>query len=159
MADLLANINSSFEVLIYDAPTNGNLISSTASLFANTTYYFAAQNTSTGCESSQRLAVTADLTGCDSVFIPEGFSPNGDGINDLFEMKNIDIIYPNYTIEIFNRNGSVVFKGNASIGPWNGQANQNRLGGNTLPNGTYFYIINYNNGQKSSKQGKVYLNR
>ena len=159
MADLLANINSSFEVLVYDAPTNGNLISSTASLSANTTYYFAAQNTSTGCESSQRLAVTADLTGCDSVFIPEGFSPNGDGINDLFEMKNIDIIYPNYTIEIFNRNGSVVFKGNASMAPWNGQANQNRLGGNTLPNGTYFYIINYNNGQKSSKQGKVYLNR
>ncbi|WP_028374910.1 gliding motility-associated C-terminal domain-containing protein [Leeuwenhoekiella sp. MAR_2009_132] len=159
VADLLANASSSFDVLVYDAATGGSLVSSTTALSANTTYYLAAQNSSSGCESSQRLAVTADLTGCDSVFIPDGFSPNGDGINDLFEMKNIDIIYPNYTIEIFNRNGNVVFKGNASSGFWNGQANQNRLGGNTLPNGTYFYIINYNNGQTNSKQGKVYLNR
>ena len=159
VADLEANVSSSFAIITYDAASGGSVISPSTLLQANTTYYIAAQNTATGCEGSQRLAVTIDLSGCDSVFIPDGFSPNGDGINDVFEMKNMDIVYPNYTIEIFNRNGAVVFKGDAATGFWNGQSNQSRLGGNTLPNGVYFYIINYNNGQTSPKQGKVYLNR
>ena len=159
VADLEANVSSSFAILTYDAASGGSVISPSTLLQANTIYYIAAQNTATGCEGSQRLAVTIDLSGCDSVFIPDGFSPNGDGINDVFEMKNMDIVYPNYTIEIFNRNGAVVFKGDAATGFWNGQSNQSRLGGNTLPNGVYFYIINYNNGQTSPKQGKVYLNR
>ena len=159
VADLEANVSSSFAIITYDAASGGSVISPSTLLQVNTTYYIAAQNTATGCEGSQRLAVTIDLSGCDSVFIPDGFSPNGDGINDVFEMKNMDIVYPNYTIEIFNRNGAVVFKGDAATGFWNGQSNQSRLGGNTLPNGVYFYIINYNNGQTSPKQGKVYLNR
>ena len=153
------NVSSSFEIITYDAASGGSVISPSTSLQANTTYYIAAQNTATGCEGSQRLAVTVDLTGCDSVFIPDGFSPNGDGINDVFEMKNMNLIYPDYTIEIFNRYGQVVYKGDSSTGFWNGHANQNRAGGNTLPNGVYFYIINYNDGQTSPKQGKVYLNR
>ena len=159
IADLEANVSSSFEIITYDAASGGSVISPSTSLQANTTYYIAAQNTATGCEGSQRLAVTVDLTGCDSVFIPDGFSPNGDGINDVFEMKNMNLIYPDYTIEIFNRYGQIVFKGDSSTGFWNGHANQNRAGGNTLPNGVYFYIINYNDGQTSPKQGKVYLNR
>ena len=159
VTDLEANVSSSFNIITYDAASGGSVVSPTTPLMENTTYYIAAQNTATGCEGSQRLAVTADLSGCDSVFIPDGFSPNGDGINDVFEMQNINIVYPNYTIEIFNRNGAVVFKGDASTGFWNGQANRSRLGGNTLPNGVYFYIINYNDGQTSPKQGKVYLNR
>ena len=159
VGDLEANASSNFDILTYDAPTGGSVISSDTPLSSNTTYYLVSQNTATGCIGSQRLAVTVDLTGCDSVFIPDGFSPNGDGINDVFEIQNINLIYPDYTIEIFNRNGSVVFKGNAGSGFWNGQSNQNRLGGNTLPNGTYFYVINYNDGQTSPKQGKVYLNR
>ncbi|RXG30850.1 gliding motility-associated C-terminal domain-containing protein [Leeuwenhoekiella marinoflava] len=159
VADLEANISSSFTLITYDSATGTTLVSPSTPLMANTTYYIAAQNTATGCEGSQRLEVTVDLSGCDSVFIPDGFSPNGDGINDVFEMKNMDIVYPDYKIEIFNRYGQVVFKGDSSTGFWNGHTNQNRTGGNTLPNGVYFYIINYNDGQTSPKQGKVYLNR
>lgn len=159
VADLEANISSSFTIITYDSATGTSVVSPSTPLRANTTYYITAQNTATGCEGSQRLEVTVDLSGCDSVFIPDGFSPNGDGINDLFEMKNMEIVYPDYTIEIFNRYGQVVFKGDSSTGFWDGHANQNRLGGNTLANGVYFYIINYNDGQTSPKQGKVYLNR
>ncbi|RXG15597.1 gliding motility-associated-like protein [Leeuwenhoekiella aestuarii] len=159
VTDLEANISSSFTIITYDSPTGTSVVNPSTPLRANTTYYIAAQNTATGCEGSQRLEVTVDLSGCDSVFIPDGFSPNGDGINDVFEMKNMEIVYPDYTIEIFNRYGKVVFKGDSSTGFWDGHANQNRLGGNTLPNGVYFYIINYNDGQTSPKQGKVYLNR
>ena len=41
-------------------------------------------------------------------FIPEGFSPNGDGINDLFVIKGLDM-YPHNSIVIFNRWGDKVF--------------------------------------------------
>ncbi|MCC4213160.1 gliding motility-associated C-terminal domain-containing protein [Leeuwenhoekiella parthenopeia] len=159
IADLEARVNSSLTVVTYNAATGGAALSANTALADNATYYLGIVNSASGCESSQRLAITVDLSGCDSVFIPNGFSPNGDGINDVFEMKNIDIIYPDYSIEIFNRNGSVVFKGNTATGFWNGQANTNNLGGNTLPNGVYFYIINFNDGQTAPKQGNVYLNR
>lgn len=159
IADLEARVTGSLTVVTYNAATGGAALSSGTLLSDNSTYYIGVINGDSGCESSQRLAVTVDLSGCDSVFIPNGFSPNGDGINDVFEMKNIDLIYPDYTIEIFNRNGSVVFKGNTSTGFWNGQANTNNLGGNVLPNGVYFYIINFNDGQTRPKQGNVYLNR
>ncbi|MAW95473.1 MAG: hypothetical protein CMF33_09630 [Leeuwenhoekiella sp.] len=159
VADLEARVTSSFTVVTYNAATGGTALNVGTALTDNTTYYLGVINGNSGCESSERLAITVDLSGCDSVFIPNGFSPNGDGINDVFEMKNIDLIYPDYSIEIFNRNGSVVFKGNASTGFWNGKANTNNLGGNTLPNGVYFYIINFNDGQTGPKQGNVYLNR
>ena len=159
VGDLESRIDSSFEILTYNSETGGSVLASTTLLTDNTSYYIAAINTTTGCEGSQRLEVIADLSGCESLFIPNGFSPNGDGLNDVFEIKNIGIVYPDYTIEVFNRNGSVVFKGNASTGFWDGRANTNNLGGNTLPNGVYFYIINYNDGQTKSRQGNVYLNR
>ena len=159
VADLEARISTSFTVVTYNSATGGAPLSATTLLLDNTSYYLSVINDQTGCESSVRLEVTIDLGGCDSVFIPTGFSPNGDGMNDVFEIKNIDIIYPDYTIEIFNRNGSVVFKGNTAVGFWDGNANTNNLGGNILPNGVYFYIINFNDGQTGPKQGNVYLNR
>ncbi len=159
VGDLEARVNSSLTVVTYNAATGGSVLNATTLLADNTTYYLGVINSTSGCESAERLAVTIDLSGCDSIFIPNGFSPNGDGMNDVFEMKNINIIYPDYTIEIFNRNGSVVFKGNASSGFWDGKANTNNLGGNVLPNGVYFYILNYNDGQTSPKQGNIYLNR
>ena len=159
VGDLEARVNSSLTVVTYNAATGGSVINTGTLLADNTTYYIGVINETSGCESAERLAVTIDLSGCDSIFIPNGFSPNGDGMNDVFEMKNIDIIYPDYTIEIFNRNGSAVFKGNANTGFWDGKANTNNLGGNVLPNGVYFYILNYNDGQTGPKQGNIYLNR
>ncbi|MGM0391570.1 MAG: gliding motility-associated C-terminal domain-containing protein, partial [Bacteroidota bacterium] len=68
--------------------------------------------------------------------------------------------FPNYTIEIFNRWGNVVFKGNSSTGDWDGVSNQSgTLGDNVLAAGVYFYILNYNDGQTAPIQGKVYLSR
>ncbi|MCB0781729.1 MAG: gliding motility-associated C-terminal domain-containing protein, partial [Flavobacteriales bacterium] len=43
------------------------------------------------------------------LFIPEGFSPNGDGVNDLFEITGISI-YPDNTFQVFDRWGRPVFE-------------------------------------------------
>jgi gliding motility-associated-like protein len=74
--------------------------------------------------------------------IPNAFTPNGDGINDTWEIKYLSS-YPNVTVEIFNRYGNKVFFSNGYVTPWDG-----RFNGGDLPVGTYYYIISPNSGRK-----------
>jgi gliding motility-associated-like protein len=91
-------------------------------------------------------------------FIPQGFSPNGDGINDLVVITGI-FNYPNNSIEIFNRWGDKVFDASPYKNTWDGRSAYGlRIGGNELPVGTYFYILNLGNGHSIYK-GTFYLNR
>jgi gliding motility-associated-like protein len=72
--------------------------------------------------------------------IPNAFTPNGDGVNDTWDIKYIDF-YPNCTVMVFNRWGQNVY---SSIGygiPWNGTYR-----GAALPTSTYYYIIDLKNG-------------
>ncbi|WP_415830559.1 gliding motility-associated C-terminal domain-containing protein [Gillisia limnaea] len=153
--DLVNNLSGS-GIQIYQASTGGTALATSTALVDGATY-FASGTDAGGCESSERLGVQVEVAFCG---IPEAFSPNGDNINDRFVIPDIAIDFPNYTIEIFNRWGNVVFKGNASTGDWDGVSNQSgTLGDNVLPAGVYFYILNYNDGQTATIQGKVYLSR
>lgn len=67
--------------------------------------------------------------------IPNTFSPNGDGVNDTWNIKYIDS-YPTAKIEVFDRNGQKVF---SSIGY--SKAFDGKFQGKDLPLGTYFYVI------------------
>ena len=127
-------------------------------LVQNTTYYAENYNPLTGCSSTTRVPVTIDFSDCDpenyDFFIPDGFSPNDDGRNDTFFIPNIETIFPNFTLEILNRYGTSLFKGDINNPAWNG-----RNGSATAPNGVYFYIINYNKDNAEPIQGRLYLNR
>ncbi len=160
VANLNSNINGPEPVIWYDSPTLGNVFPTTTLLQNGTTYYATFTNAS-GCESTPRLVVVVDLSFCDELLIPDGFSPNDDGINDEFIIKNLDTKFPNYKLEIYNRYGSIVYTGNKNIPKWNGSTNDAKikLGNNKLPVGVYFYILDFNDGQKKSKQGRVYLSR
>jgi len=152
--ELIGNLNGS-GIQIYTSNSGGTAITATTPLQDGVTYYATSTETAGGCESSERLAIAVEVNFCG---IPEGFSPNGDGINDQFVIPDIAETFPNYTIEIFNRWGNVVFKGNANTDDWNGISNQSgTLGNDVLPVGVYFYILNYNDGQTSPVQGKLYL--
>ena len=90
--------------------------------------------------------------------IPEGFSPNGDGINDLFVIRGISN-YPNNSIQIFNRWGDEVYHISPYNNQWDGQTQSGyTVGGTQLPIGTYFYLFNCGNGSPVIK-GTIYLNR
>jgi uncharacterized repeat protein (TIGR01451 family)/gliding motility-associated-like protein len=101
------------------------------------------------------------------LFVPNGFSPNGDGIHDAFLIKCIEN-YPDASIEIFNRWGNLVFKkahyGNVDFWGttdawWNGYSTHNwNIGNEKLPPGTYFYILNLNKGTEVPRAGSVFLN-
>jgi gliding motility-associated-like protein len=109
---------------------------------------------------------------CGNVVVHNAFSPNGDGINDLFAIDNIDdtTCYPENTVEIYNRWGILVFetnnynnKTNAFDGTSRGRTTIKQADG--LPTGTYFYIINYqsldgnNVIQNNKKDGYLYLSK
>ena len=68
-----------------------------------------------------------------------GFSPNGDGVNDLFFIDRINN-FPEAKVQIFNRWGNLLFTSDAGYTkPWNGKYN-----GNVLTIGTYYYVIDLN---------------
>jgi gliding motility-associated-like protein len=74
---------------------------------------------------------------------PNSFTPNGDGINDVWNVKYLDT-YPNANVEIYDRNGQRIFFSRGYAVPFDGNYKNQ-----ALPVGTYYYIINPNSGRKS----------
>ncbi|WP_081208793.1 gliding motility-associated C-terminal domain-containing protein [Salegentibacter sediminis] len=157
IADLNAEIVESGEITWYDSEDGTNALGTSTTLTSGT--YYATLTGETGCESTERLVVTVSVENCPIVY-PEIITPNNDAKNDTFIIKNITNEYPNYSIEIFNRWGNVIYKGNASTPAWDGTSNQSgSFGDDVLPVGVYFYVIDFNDGSTEPKQGKVYLSR
>ncbi|MBA3675678.1 MAG: PKD domain-containing protein, partial [Chitinophagaceae bacterium] len=73
--------------------------------------------------------------------IPNTFTPNGDGINETWIIQNLET-YPEARVQVFNRYGQLVFESKGYTKPWNGTMN-----GQSLPFGTYYYIIEPGNGR------------
>lgn len=164
ISDLSKATNVPSTVSWYDAQNNGNLLASTTLLVDKATYYGYDLSSVNDCISDSVLEVTVSLTECDpaeyAFFIPDGFSPNGDNVNDTFRIPDIEYLYPDYTLEIFNRYGNVMFKGNANKPNWDGRNSEAAgFGDGIAPNGVYFYIVNFNKDNRKAQQGRLYLNR
>ncbi len=109
------------------------------------------------------VVVTDTLTGCLDVFnqdfsyqncdlvIPNVFTPNGDGINDLFEILNLEH-YPMAQIVIYNRWGNKVFEHSDYYNNW--------WDGQNHPDGVYYYVIRYTRlGETKYAEGAVTIIR
>ncbi|WP_180336346.1 T9SS type B sorting domain-containing protein [Pontibacter ramchanderi] len=70
--------------------------------------------------------------------IPNGFTPNGDGINDTWVIRNLPETFPNCRVTVYNRWGSPVFESKGYGKEWDGTHN-----GKRLPDGTYYAIIEF----------------
>jgi gliding motility-associated-like protein len=114
-----------------DDPT---LLKPTASPAVTTIYQLDISN-SNGCTASakERIEVFYDL------LMPNAFTPNGDGRNDLFRIPPF-ITLTIKQFSIYNRWGTKVFTTTTSAGGWNG-----RMGGQAQPADTYLWIIEYDN--------------
>ena len=159
VANLVGAIEDTpYNIVWYDAPENGTPLADTDLLVDGMVYFAESFDPDTGCTNPERAMVTVDLSHCDpkdyGFFVPDGFSPNGDGRNDTFFVPNIEVIFPNFTLEILNRYGTTLFKGDKSTPAWDGR---NRSG--MAPNGVYFYIIDYHKEGYEPIQGRLYLNR
>ncbi len=94
-------------------------------------YTVVVEDPSTGCIAF----VDKDFSdqNCD-LTIPNVFTPNGDGINDVFEILNLEH-YPNAQMVIFNRWGERVFEHPDYYNNW--------WDGGNAPDGVYFYVLRY----------------
>ncbi|OUS01471.1 hypothetical protein A9Q86_06730 [Flavobacteriales bacterium 33_180_T64] len=99
----------------------------------------------TGCSSITNQTVI-ELESC---VIPQGISPNNDGMNDTFNLSSYQVS----KLEIFNRLGTLVYSKTNYTDEWHGQTND----GDELPVGTYFYTMEYENGKRRSAW--VYIQR
>ena len=95
-------------------------------------YYVTATNRF-GAESARSNVVCKD--NCTSFELPNIFTPNGDGKNDVFQAMKCPRFVQNVMFTVYNRNGQKVYESNGSKLEWNG----NDASGNPLPAGSYFY--------------------
>lgn len=97
-----------------------------------TTVYYVSATDDDGCFGLDSVIVTVE----EVVDPVGGFSPNNDGVNDLFFIDRIED-YPNAVVQIYNRWGNLIFESQPGYqNPWNGTYN-----GKSLPVGTYYYVI------------------
>ena len=102
----------------------------------------------TGCVNTVSSTSVIELESC--VF-PEGISPGvSPGQNDNFDLRSFNVT----KLEIFNRNGTLVYSKKNYTNEWVGQTND----GDELPVGTYFYTVIYEGGAKT-KSAWVYINK
>jgi gliding motility-associated-like protein len=159
VSNLNNNVTSSNSnpITWYDNYPNGNMLNLSDPLINGNTYY-AIETDTNGCSSTTPLQVTVNLDACDQydVEIFDGFSPDGDGINDTFEIGNLKALYPNFKLEFYNRWGKLIYTQDATKPNWNGRLNGN---GNLVPAGVYYFIIHFNKNNRKPIQKRLYLNR
>jgi gliding motility-associated-like protein len=102
-------------------------------------------------------SVTFILEDCVSIEVPDAFSPNNDGVNDVFEIPNL-WKYPDNSIKIFNRWGMQVYEAAPYNEDWDGRSQHASSLGTELPVSTYYYILSLGDGSEAFT-GWIYLKR
>jgi len=101
-------------------------------------YWFIATDTA-NCTVQDTIIVTIISREDSEGVVPNVFSPNRDGKNDLFEVRGRSL--DRFSMEIFNRWGQKLYETNSPDRGWNGGVDNNI--GDAVPEGTYYYIISF----------------
>lgn len=102
-----------------------------AGLETDAVYTLAVENAA-GCRAEARVRVTV----YQKIYIPDAFSPNGDGLNDAWELKGLED-FPRAELRVYNRWGSLVYRADApATRPFDGTRD-----GVPLPAGSYAYTL------------------
>ena len=118
-------------------------------IMGTTTYYVTA--TENGCEGLP-AEVSITFENCE-IIIPTAFTPDDDQVNDTWNLGDIDVIYPNNVVSVYNRWGNKIYEsdqGAYSQRPWNGTFNEQ-----ALPVASYYFIIEFNDNSTQNKTGIV----
>ncbi|GET45246.1 hypothetical protein RCZ01_05480 [Capnocytophaga felis] len=153
-----------------DAALTQEITTSEINPTQNTIYYVVCK-TDKGCQ-SEAITLLLEViikAPCDdlfeNMFIPNGFSPNNDGVNDTWEVEDLKKYYINCnqknTVRIFNRWGAKVYeKENYMLDDQRFQGfsqHERTVSKKPLPNGTYFFIITFEDGKQ--KSGYLYMRK
>ncbi len=97
-----------------------------------------------GCKSFDTVQV---LWGGMPFFVPNAFTPNGDGLNDVFKVIPRYDYVRNFVLQVYNRWGGLIFEGEGSNSGWDGT-----FKGQPVARGTYIYRIAYRDFQTNQSQ-------
>ncbi len=133
----------------------------TVELSDDNTFIYTAENGSCG-EEDMFIYYIANSYGmdtatvhiniaCEDINIYTGFSPNSDGVNDVFTIRGIEN-YPDNELSIYNRWGNMVYAKEGYSNEWGGDWE-----GNPLPDGTYFYVLT--DGKGNTYSGYIQIHR
>jgi gliding motility-associated-like protein len=101
------------------------------------------------------IVVDPDQVGCETLALPKAFTPNGDGINDVYGLSNPFVIDELISFRIYDRGGGLMFETSDPMATWDGNYN-----GQELNPGAYLYTINYMcDGEEKQQQGTVVILR
>ncbi|MCP4091432.1 MAG: T9SS type B sorting domain-containing protein [Gammaproteobacteria bacterium] len=120
-----------------------------------------------GVDSFEYVICDSPFDGCDSAWVtitiedadclfPQAITPNGDGVNDYFEIYCLDD-QPGVTLKVFNRWGNEVYYNENYQNDWDGTF-ENKV----LPDGAYYYVIDYNkilSGDRTTRGGYIMIHR
>jgi len=150
-SELGANDGSAVLIVSGGTPTytydwsNGAISYENSNIMVGTYYYTITD--ANNCEKSDSVVVDADKY---DVVIFNTFTPNGDGVNDVWNIKNIER-FPNCKVQVYSQWGNQVFTSDGYSEPWNGTKDNT---GKELPAGTYYYTIDLGN-DMPNKSGNV----
>lgn len=118
--------------------------------------YTISDGTTTDTASVYINVIEGDIPENCDIFVPTGFSPNGDGVHDQLIIENINACYAQNSLIIFNRSGAKVFsrQNYNNFEAWAGE----NTNGEPLSNGTYFYVL-LNAQEQLIQQGAIELKR
>ena len=91
------------------------------------------------------------------LLVPNGMSPNGDGLNDVFRIPDLDA-YTKMKIQIFSQWGALVFEEEDYKNNWGGIANVGHFNGKELLSGTYYYLLTIADSD-TKLSGYIYLSK
>ena len=167
--DLYVNITNDSNMdntYVYDWSINGVLVSEgdTAGTFTHGEAYgydsvtVNVTDVDSNCSSQTTITINPFMNE-NCVDIPQGISPNGDGLNDCLVLDHLEAQEDIIKAEVYNRYGTKVFELNDYIDQWCGQdASDGNINSNgLLPVGTYFYVIQYASGREPTISW-IYLN-
>jgi gliding motility-associated-like protein len=110
-----------------------------------TTTYTVLVTNEWNCKTTMNVQVTV---ACDTLLVPNGFSPNGDGTNDGYVIDGIEN-YPGNKLWVYNRWGNLVYKAKDYKNNWDGVCNVSGvIMGKRVPEGTYYFILDLNDNSK-----------
>lgn len=110
-----------------------------------TTTYTATNFLANGCQVSDQFTVV--VLNDAVVMVPNAFTPNGDGLNDFF--GPIGKVPEGFKMQLYNRNGEIVFKSSNIDQRWNGIYK-----GELQPTSVFIYLIDYKDLQNKPHQQK-----
>lgn len=100
-----------------------------------TTDFILTVTSASGCTDTDTVTITVEEE--INLVITNLITPNGDGFNDTWYVQNIEL-FPDNEVEIFNRQGQVVYTKSAYDNSWDGTFN-----GSLVPDGTYYYVLKF----------------